>query len=357
MNDRDSEYAMGLLIEKGFQKTDSIDKADVILFNTCSVRKHAEDRAISNMGMLLKRKHKNGKIYGIMGCSAQALKELLFKSLPDLDIVCGPGEIYRLPHFIDMAIESKILACDNIDRDPPEFRSTFRENKKSTHVSIMRGCNNFCSYCIVPYVRGHERSRKPNSIINEVKELAKRGFKEVMLLGQNVNSYEGPTNKYNFAQLLKDLNKIDGIEKIKFMTSHPKDASVELFKAIKDLGKLENHLHLPLQSGSDRILKLMNRSYAAKKYTTLIKQLRELLPNCDITTDIIVGFPTESEDDFKKTYNLMKEIKFNAAYIFKYSPRPPAKAAALKDDVPEEIKKKRHKILLDLQKKISKGKI
>ena len=354
---------MGLFMEKGFEKAESVHEADIILFNTCSVRKHAEDRAISNMGKLLKIKNeklkikninKKSKIYGIIGCTAQALKRDLFKRLPALDLVCGTGEIHKLPQLIENVAEDKVLAYDNIDIDIPEAGSHYRENKKTAYVSIMRGCNNFCSYCIVPFVRGRERSRKAEDIIGEVGDLAKRGFREVKLLGQNVNSYRN--GACDFVQLLKRISNIDGVEKIKFMTSHPKDASMKLFEAMKNLDKVDKHLHLPVQSGSDRILKLMNRGYTAGKYTTLIKNLRRLIPGCRITTDVIVGFPTESDTDFKKTRNLMNNIKFNAAYIFKYSPRPPAKSSFLGDDVSKEVKRDRHKILLDLQKGISKKK-
>ena len=353
MNNRDSEFITGLFMEKGFKKTDSIDAADIILYNTCSVRKHAEDRAISNMGTLLKRKDRK-KIYGIIGCMAQAMKEDIFKMLPELDLVCGTGRIYQLPYLVEHAARSRVLACDNIDRDAPEMKSPYREDKKKAFVSIMKGCDNYCSYCIVPYVRGRERSRKFENIINEIKNLVDSGAKKIMLLGQNVNSYS--SRGRNFVDLLKEINKIEGLEEIKFMTSHPKDATVGLFKAIKKLDKVAKELHLPIQSGSDRILKLMNRGYTKAKYLKLIKTLRRLIPGCRITTDIIVGFPTESEKDFKETYDLIKKTKFDAAYLFKYSPRPPAKAAGMKDDCPEEVKVRRHKTLLDLQRKISRDK-
>jgi len=352
MNERDSEFVMGLLMEKGFSKADSIDDADIVLFNTCSVRKHAEDRAISNMGILLRKTRYASKIFGIIGCSAQALKKDLFRNLPKLNLVCGTGEIHKLPQLIKEASKTQVVACGDIDKDFPETISNYRGDKGKTSVSIMRGCNNYCSYCIVPYVRGPERSRRPEDIIKEIENLAKKGFKEVMLLGQNVNSYKG--GGCDFVGLLKLIDKVPGIEKIKFMTSHPKDATTGLFKAMKDLENVSKELHLPIQSGSDRILELMQRGYTAGQYKSLIKELRQLVPDCKITTDIIVGFPTETEEDFKKTYGLMKEVKFNAAYMFKYSPRPPAKSAELKDDVPKKEKERRHKMVLDLQKAISK---
>ena len=352
MNERDSEFVMGLLAKEGFRKADSPEDADVVLFNTCSVRKHAEHRAISNMGALLKRKKK--ALFGIIGCSAQALKADLFKKLPNLDIVCGPGRIYELPFLIKQAEQSKVFACDNINRDLPEVESDYREDKEKGFVSIMRGCDNYCSYCIVPYVRGRERSRRPEGIIKEIEGLVGRGIKEITLLGQNVNSYKSAD--CDFVALLGRINNIKGIKKIKFMTSHPKNADVRLFEAIKGLDKVAKELHMPLQSGSDRILELMNRGYTSGKYTTLIKDLRRLVPNCRISTDFITGFPTETEKDFKESLNLMKELEFDAAYIFKYSPRKPAKASFLEDDVTLATKQGRHKKLLDLQRKISKSK-
>ncbi|MBN2097279.1 MAG: tRNA (N6-isopentenyl adenosine(37)-C2)-methylthiotransferase MiaB [Candidatus Omnitrophica bacterium] len=352
MNVRDSEIVLGILKQAGYVPVDTVEEADVVLFNTCSVRRHAEQRAISNMGILLKRRQAKTKIYGMIGCTAQALKGDLFQHLPGLSLVCGTGEIHRLPELIEQARQAPVLACGHLNGDIPEISCDYRQNKASASVLIMRGCNNFCSYCIVPFVRGKERSRQAGDIVQEIEALAREGIKEVMLLGQNVNSYRD--KDVDFVDLLQQVNAIDGIEKIRFMTSHPKDASLKLFEAIRDLGKVDKHLHLPLQSGSDRILKLMNRGYTAKKYLGLIKQLRKLLPGCRISTDIIVGFPGEKEADFQKTLRLMKKIRCAAAYIFKYSPRPPAQSADLIDDVPKEVKEKRHRIILNLQRSISK---
>ncbi|MCX5665518.1 MAG: tRNA (N6-isopentenyl adenosine(37)-C2)-methylthiotransferase MiaB, partial [Candidatus Omnitrophica bacterium] len=242
-----------------------------------------------------------------------------------------------------------IVATDKIDKKRPELFPAHREDKYKAYVSIGEGCNNFCSYCIVPYVRGKERSRDAKDIIKEVKDLAGRGFKEVMLLGQNVNSYKD----VGFINLLKELNDIKGIERIRFMTSHPKDASVELFKAMRDLDKVCAHLHLPLQAGSDRILKLMNRGYNARKYLEMVKEYKKYLPGGSITTDIIVGFPSETKKDFEKTVKIMKDIDFDGAYMFKYSPRPPAKSSKLKDDVSQRVKEERLETLINLQCQIS----
>jgi len=366
---RDSEFVVGLFLEKGYELADSPEWADVILFNTCSVRAKAEQRAISNMGQLLKgkgiRDKGKGKIFGIVGCMAQLKKEELFKRLPGLDIVCGTGEIERLPELVEKAKNEKILALKDRDTWLPRSNPAYRESKDHAYVSIMHGCNNFCSYCVVPYVRGRERSREVDDIVNEVKGLTKRGIGDITLLGQNVNSYKGQGVRdkgqggkrgCDFVDLLKVINSIDGVKKIRFLTSHPKDASIKLCKVMRDLGKVEKHLHLPVQSGSNRILKLMNRGYTREKYMKFAKDARKIIPNIKLTTDFIVGFPTESEKDFNDTLSMMKIMRFNAAYIFKYSSRPGTKADLFKGDVATGTKEKRHKILLDLQKHISKEK-
>ena len=377
MNVRDSEFVMGVMLESGFRKTDSENKADVIIFNSCSVRKHAEDRLFSNI-MELKhlKKRKPGLIIGLMGCAAQFHKEKAIGRAPIIDFVCGPGNEHEMPAIVKKVIKSRrcVLATDKVNNPRPELFPEFRTDGAFASVSIGEGCNNYCSYCIVPYVRGRERSRKADDIIKEVKDLATRGFEEIMLLGQNVNSYQGlaysveriayrkklsakryPLNakKYNFIQLLKSLNVIDGIEKIRFMTSHPKDASKELFEAMRDIKKIDKRLHLPVQSGSNRILRLMNRGYTKDHYSKLIKMYRSIVPGGEITTDIIVGFPTETKKDFEDTVKLVKDIKFDGAYIFKYSPRPPASSCRFKDDVSSEEKQRRLAVILDIQRKMS----
>jgi tRNA-2-methylthio-N6-dimethylallyladenosine synthase len=246
-----------------------------------------------------------------------------------------------------------MVAVDKVNEKRPELFPSYRENKFKAFVSIGEGCDNYCSYCIVPYVRGRERSRDAKDIVREVKDLAARGFKEITLLGQNVNSYKCGKGKNAFVKLLEDVNKVKGIERVRFMTSHPKDAHVELFKAMRDLDKVCEHLHLPFQSGSDRILKLMNRKYTRAKYLKLTEEYRRLVPGGSITTDVMVGFPSETDKDFKGTVDLMEEVGFDSAFTFKYSPRPPAKAAKLKDDVPKEVKEARLKVLMDLQCEIS----
>jgi tRNA-2-methylthio-N6-dimethylallyladenosine synthase len=367
MNLRDSEHAMGLLLDSGFKQASNIDEADVILFNSCSVRSHAEDRLFSNIADLKRDKEKRpGLVVGLMGCTAQNYKEKMLERLPMLDIVCGPGNESDLPRMIKDILDdrSRVVAVDKIDEKRPELFPEYRANKFKAFVSIGAGCDNFCSYCVVPYVRGREHSRDAKDIIKEIKDLAARGFKEVTLLGQNVNSYGLTTNDQqlttndqrlttNFVQLLESLNAIKTLERIRFMTSHPKDASVELFKAMHSLDKVCEHLHLPFQSGSDRILKMMNRKYTHAKYIKLVEEYKKLVPDGSITTDVIVGFPSETDEDFNETVKLMKEVAFDGAFTFKYSPRPPAKAAELADDVTDKIKQERLEALMELQREIS----
>ena len=363
MNIRDSEMVAGLFLEGGWKLAESQDKADVILFNTCSVRAHAEERVWGNIGMLRKLKEKRPDlIIGVIGCMAQRIGSDFFKRSNLVDIACGPSDEENLPGLVEEFIKTRqhILSVSNIGQPRKEVFLKYRNSRGAkfcastpAYVNISHGCDNFCSYCIVPYVRGKEISRRPEDIIREIRMLAKRGVKEITLLGQNVNSYGRDT--HDFVKLLKEINKIGGIERIEFMTSHPKDAGEDLFKAMADLPKAVKHLHLPLQSGSDKILKAMNRGYTAKKYLSLTEKLREIIPGCSLTTDIIVGFPGETEEDFKKTFDLMKKIEFGAAYIFKYSPRPPAASAKLKDDVPQEEKERRNQALIELLKSNNKG--
>ncbi len=362
MNIRDSEFVMGILLERGFEKANSAENADVILFNSCSVRKHAEDRLFSNISGLkdLKKKRSN-IIIGLIGCTAQNYKEGVFSKVPMVDFACGSGNITDLPEIIKDVLKNRcpIVAADKVNEKRKELFPKYRNGNFKTHVSISEGCDNFCSYCVVPYVRGRERSRRQKDIIEEVEDLANRGFREITLLGQNVNSYrDSPLRgqslcRNDFVKLLENINKIDGIKRIRFMTSHPKDASPDLFKAMKNMDKVCEHLHLPLQSGSTRILQLMNRGYTAKRYARLVDSFRKFIPHGSVTTDMIIGFPSETENDFQKTMTLMNEIKFDSAFTFKYSPRPPAKSAELKDDVLQEIKDDRLKALINLQEKIS----
>ena len=356
MNERDSELIADMLREKGHEIVDAEAKADIILFNTCSVRQHAEDRVIGHIQKLSARRKKDPNFrIGVLGCMAQRHGELLLKEYPQVDIVAGPSNIHDIPDLLEKTREDeKVLAVDNKKRPKKKVLDGRESGIFSAFVNIMYGCDNFCSYCIVPHVRGREVSRPKKDIISEIKLLAGRGFKEVTLLGQNVNSYgKGQASKITFPDLLEDVNKIKGIERIRFTTSHPKDAGKRLFMAIRDLDKVCEHLHLPLQSGSDKILDLMNRKYKYGEYKDRIDELRSLVPGVGFSTDIIVGFPSEKDSDYKNTYRAMEEIGYNSAFIFKYSPRPPAISSCLIDDVSEAEKKKRNNELLALQKKIA----
>jgi len=376
MNKYDSEILMGLLRERGFVPTDDLESADIALFNTCSVREHAEARVWGQVGMLKKisspldfvqKTHKikagrtprpTKKIVGLVGCMAQAHKEKIFDKLPHVDLVCGPQNIYNIPDYLeDIAKNNKrILAVDEKERPVDRENFSFRDKTKNptAYVTIMEGCNNFCSYCIVPYVRGREKSRPPEFIIKEIEELLKKGIKEITLLGQNVNSYgKDFKNGYTFINLLEDTDKINELRRLRFITCHPGDAEVKMFKAMSKLPTVCENLHLPIQSGSNRILKAMNRKYTREDYLRKVDVLKKLVPDCSLNTDIIVGFPDETDEDFKQTVDILKQVKFDTAYIFKYSPRPYTQAAKFEDNIPQKIKEERNQELLRLQKEIA----
>jgi len=357
MNMRDSEIIWEVLQEAGYEKAASLEDADVVLFNTCSVRQHAEDRVIGNIQKLASRKKKNPEFkIGILGCMGARHGEMIFKEYPQVDIVAGPNYIYDAAELIDKVFsgEEKVLGLLNKTRPRKKITNRFWQGSLSAFVNIMYGCDNYCSYCIVPYVRGRELSRPKNDIIDEIKELVDKGAREITLLGQNVNSYgKGLTNKIKFPELLEEVNKIEGVSRIRFTTSHPKDAGKSLFRAMKDLDKVCESLHLPLQSGSNKMLDLMNRGYTCEEYLDKIDLLRSMVPDAGLSTDIIVGFPSEKEKDYKATEKAMEMVEYNSAFVFKYSPRSPAVSACLADDVPEEVKKTRNNELLAIQKKIS----
>lgn len=356
MNSRDSEIIYGMLIEKGYERARSMNEADVILFNTCSVRQHAEDRVYGKVGMLKDiKKDKPGVVLGIVGCMAQSHKEKILEELSHVDFICGPKNIYDIPDLVEksMILGRRSQAVDKEVRPIDGPKTSYREETLKAYVSIGEGCNNYCSYCIVPFVRGEEVSRPKDDIVKEIKDLVKRGFKEVTLLGQNVNSYGSDLGEERgFVKLLEELDKT-GIKRLRFMTSHPKDANEDLFRAMGELGSVCEHLHLPLQSGSDRVLDLMNRGYTSSDYLKQVEELRKYVPDSAITTDIIVGFPGEEDEDFRQTVRLMEEIEFDSAFIFKYSPRPPAKSSELEDDVPKKVKEERNQTLLKLQQELS----
>ncbi len=353
MNLADSEIVKSILKDKGYGFTDDLNSANVILLNTCSVRDNAEQRIYGRLGNIKKQKDNNpGTVIGILGCMAERLRKDLIEEKQIVDLVVGPDEYRRLPEFIDTAyagekgIGVKLSKTETYDDIIP-----YREDGLSAWISVMRGCDKFCTFCVVPFTRGRERSRNLDSVVNEVKQLSGRGFKEVTLLGQNVNSYND--NGRDFADLLAAVAVVDSSMRIRFTTSHPQDLSDKLLYTIAEHENLCNYIHLPVQSGSDRILELMNRTYTIEHYLNLIEKARKIIPGVSFSTDIIAGFPTETEEDHKMTLEVMRKVRYDGAYMFKYSPREGTKAYKMKDDVPEEVKGRRLSEIIDLQQKIS----
>jgi len=363
MNDVDSEVMGRLLEREGYRKIDSPEGADVIILNTCSVRQHAEDRALGYLAALKKVREENPSVVFVLaGCVAQRLKSEIFEKAPFVNIVLGTDNILELPKLIEKAFQkpSERLLATEVRGDLPRLAEGFwtsssygcvRSSELTGLVTIMRGCDNFCSYCIVPYVRGRERSRPVSDILSEVEQKVDNGCKEITLLGQNVNSYN--FNSSDFADLLREVERVDGLERIRFTTSHPKDVSEKLINTIRDSSKICEHFHLPAQSGSNRILDGMNRGYTREQYLELIEKIRREIPRISITTDLMVGFPGEKQEDFDDTLMLVQGVEFDAAFTFKYSPRPGTHAAKEKDDVPLEIKKKRLANLNELCEKMA----
>ena len=343
MNEHDSENIAGMLVRCGYTKADSKQEADLILFNTCCVREHAELRTFGNVGFIKELKQQNPRlILGVCGCMMQQkdVAERLFKRFPFVDIIFGTHELKNFPIMLEKALNNqRVFNITEMDGEVIEGMPTERDPGFSTFVNIMYGCNNFCTYCIVPYVRGRERSRRPEDIIDEVRTVIEQGYSEVTLLGQNVNSYyyEGVT----FPMLLRSVNEIEGLKRLRFMTSHPKDLSDELIDAMAQLDKVCKHIHLPVQSGSDEILRRMNRRYDSAHYLELVDKLRSRVKDVEITTDIIVGFPGETEKDFQDTCELVRRVGYSNAYTFAYSPRQGTVAARMEDQIPDDEKKRR----------------
>lgn len=352
MNMNDSEKIAGILCEAGFTAASDRDEADFLLFNTCCVRDHAEKRVFGNIGALKQRKDEDpGVLIGVCGCMMQQenVAKKLYKRYPFVDLIFGTHQMQELPAMLSSILNGeRVLNNNKTGDDVIEGLPTLRATEVSTSVSIMFGCNNFCSYCIVPYVRGRERSRESERILTEIKELVQNGYSEITLLGQNVNSY-GKDIQTSFPELLHAVSEIDGLRRIRFMTSHPKDLSPALMRAMAELEKVCPHIHLPVQSGSNRILQLMNRGYTREQYLDLVRSLREQVSDVEITTDIIVGFPGETDEDFKQTLDLVKQVEFAAAFTFMYSPRPGTRAAEMADQLPQSEKKKRLLTLNELQ--------
>ena len=351
LNENDSEKISGMLEKMGYSKTEEIQRADFVVFNTCCVRENAEDKLFGKIGEMKRQKEEKGTIIAIGGCMMQEehIVEKLKKSYPFVDIIFGTHTMHKLPEDVYHILEkrTKIEDIININGEIYEGLPIKRNDETKASVTIMYGCNNFCTYCIVPYVRGRERSRTPNDILKEIKELANEGYKEITLLGQNVNSYDGG-NCYKFSNLLRDVNKIEGIEKIRFVSPHPKDFKEDVIDAIRDCEKVSKIVHLPLQSGSSNILKKMNRKYTKEQYLDLVKLMKEKIPNVVFSTDIIVGFPEETEEDFEDTLDVVRKVNFEQVFMFIYSRRVGTPANKMENQIPEEIKHERFNRLKEL---------
>jgi tRNA-2-methylthio-N6-dimethylallyladenosine synthase len=401
MNERDSEEILGMLVAQGYRVAEREEDADVILLNTCSVRAHAEERAFGKMGLMQKLKRERpGLVLGILGCMAKAQRDDVFRRLPQVDLVAGPAEIYDLPDLLASVAErrqrarlgasARILAVDRkvrpLDRRPA---TDHRTGEITAFVTIMEGCDKKCAYCIVPTTRGQEVSRPLDEILDEIRQLAKAGYQQVTLLGQNVNSYgkrfpdgsgwvgpgrrrallqlsnppapgaaadsdaPGAPRLVDFPALLRAIDAKTPIERVRFTTSHPFDAHEELFRAMAECRSVCEFLHLPVQSGSDRILRAMRRGYTVDRYLDQIARLRQLVPDVALSTDIIVGFPGETDADVEATERLMERVRYDSAFVFKYSPRPGTEAAGWVDDVPQVVKERRNQAILELQARIS----
>ena len=364
MNEHDSETISGMLQQEGCEETSVKEESDITIINTCSIRENADKRFFGTLGQLKKIKEKNpGYMACVCGCMMQQphIIDAIKEKYPWVDIIFGTHNIDRFPELLEKAYMDKesVLEVFEDRNEIVEGLPAKRLFKHKSFVNIMYGCNNFCTYCIVPYTRGREKSRAPEDILNEIKKLADDGVKEVTLLGQNVNSYSGvdeKKQKWDFADLIYSINDIDGIERIRFMTSHPKDLSEKLIKAYVDCEKLCNYIHLPVQSGSSSVLKRMNRKYDRKTYLELVEKLREAVPDITISTDIIVGFPGESEEEFEDTLSLVKEVKYDSAFTFLYSVRKGTPAAEYDNQIPEDIKHKRFERLVEAVNEESRNK-
>lgn len=357
MNVADSELVMGVLKKHGYNFTKNIKDADIILINTCSVRENAEQRIYGRLGNFKTLKDtKPDLVVGILGCMAERLRKDLIEEKKIVDIVVGPDEYRRMPEFIDHALNGEKGIGVRLSRtETYDDIIPYREDGLQAWISVMRGCDKFCTFCVVPFTRGRERSRSLSSIVEEIKQLSGRGFKEVTLLGQNVNSYRDndSANGGDFADLLSASAMVDRNVRVRFTTSHPQDLSDKLLYTIAEHPNLCNYIHLPVQSGSNRILKLMNRTYTIEHYLNLIEKAKKIIPGVSFSTDIISGFPTETYEDHVMTLDVMREVKYDGAYMFKYSSREGTKAYKMNDDVPDGVKTKRLQEIIELQQQIS----
>ena len=358
-NEADSEKIRGYLEEMGYQFTEDEYQADVIVINTCAVREHAEQRVYGNVGALVHtKKKKPDQIVAVCGCMVQQehVSAKLKKSYPVVDMVFGPHELWRFPELLQTVMQTKkrVFATDPSQGVIAEGIPQQRDSRTKAWLSIMYGCNNFCTYCIVPYVRGRERSRKPEDIVAEARRLVEEGYKDITLLGQNVNSYgKDLEEEVDFSDLIRRINDIPGDFLIRFMTSHPKDATDKLFETMAECEKCAHHIHLPVQSGSNRVLKAMNRNYTREKYLGQVESARRFMPDLVITTDIIVGFPSETEEEFEETLDLVRKVRYDAMFTFIYSPREGTPAAKMPDPYTREEKQVHFDRLVETANEIS----
>ncbi|MDN3508226.1 MAG: tRNA (N6-isopentenyl adenosine(37)-C2)-methylthiotransferase MiaB [Simkaniaceae bacterium] len=354
MNELDSEIMVGQLLKRGLRRVHDETTADMLIFNTCSIRDLAERKVMGKIGQLGRKKKK--PIIGVTGCMAMAKKESLFRKLPHIDFVLGTNNITDLNEVIDEVITTEKQAIRTLDQfeENLNYDVAKRDDTVKAYVSIIRGCDKFCTYCVVPYTRGQEVSRPPEDIEDECRKLVDQGYKEITLLGQNVNSYGKDKKEWNalFHDLLYRLDKIEGLERVRFLTSHPVDITEDLMFAVRDLPSLCEFVHFPLQAGSSRVLKKMHRIYNKEEYFEKVARFREILPSVSLGTDMIVGFPTETAEEFEETYEAMKEIRYSAAFLFAFSARKGTPAMRWKDNVPEEEKDRRLKRLLTLHESI-----
>ncbi len=352
MNVADSEMIEGILKAKKYSSIDSMDKADIIFVNTCAIREHAEEKVHSRLGVFSRIKHNNPDvIIGVLGCMAQHLKDDILDTKPYVDIILGPDSYRKLPELLERKMEDKDNIVDTQLSRYEVYDNFFPSRKEGINawVSIMRGCDKFCTFCIVPFTRGRERSRSINSIVNEVKKAVDEGFIEITLLGQNVNSYK--YKNFSFDYLLKEIADISGVERLRYTSPHPEDMTDEVLHVMAHYDNICNAVHFPLQAGSNRILNRMNRTYTRDHFIEKSNRIREILPNCGLSTDIIVGFPGEANSEFEKTLDVMNEVKFDSAFTFKYSPRSGTKAHEYSDQLSEIDKQARLEKVIELQKK------
>jgi tRNA-2-methylthio-N6-dimethylallyladenosine synthase len=357
MNAHDSEKVVGTLVAEGYRQVETVEEAGLVLYNTCSIRDKAEQKVFNRLSDYKKYK-KQGKTFGVLGCVAQQEGEKIFERAPYVSLVCGSASYRNLPQMLVQieAGNSRVTGLDDRETDECfETEFTARTNANRGYITIIEGCDKFCAYCVVPYTRGKERSRTSASVLEEARQMASLGYTDIQLLGQNVNSYKDPTGKKTFAELLVAVGEVAGIRRVRFTTSHPRDFGRDIVEAIDSTPTLCDHVHLPIQSGSSKVLAAMDRLYTREQYLERISWIKAAKREISLTTDIIVGFPGESVEDFEQTLSLLEEVRFDLVFGFKYSPRPNTPAIKLEDAIPDEEKAKRLNVLLERQREIQRG--